>query len=66
MLQATSTPETPWQVVLANDKRRARIEILRSVLHAIDYDGKDAAAVGEIDDRIVIDPQRYIHQHSDS
>ena len=57
---------TPWRVVLANDKLRARLEIIRSVLVATDYEGKDEKAVGEIDEKIVVDPERFIAQHSDS
>jgi len=35
MLRFTHTPTTPWTVVRANDKRRARINTLRAVLGAI-------------------------------
>jgi polyphosphate kinase 2 len=66
MLRATHQPETPWRVALANDKRRARLEIIRSVLAAIDYEGRDAAALGEVDEKIIIDPERFIAQHSEA
>jgi len=66
MLKDTSTAQAPWHVVLANDKLRARLEIMRTVLHAIDYEGKDAKAVGEVDDKLVLEPQRYIEQHGQS
>jgi len=66
MLRATSQPETPWRVVLANDKRRARLEIIRTVLSSISYEGRDEAAVGEVDEKIVIDPERFIAHHSDA
>ena len=66
MLPATHTDETPWRVVLANDKLRARLEIIRSVLAAANYDGKDEAAVGEVDARLVMAPARYLKQHADS
>ena len=36
------------------------------MLAAIDYEGKDEAAVGEVDDKIVVDPERFISQHSQS
>lgn len=66
MLRATHLPETPWHVVLANDKLRARLEIIRSVLASLEYDGKDSRAVGEVDEKIVIDPDRFIAHHSDA
>ncbi len=37
MLKETDTEHAPWTVVRANDKRRARIEIIRSILTALDY-----------------------------
>lgn len=66
MLTQTHTPETPWRVVLSNDKLRARLEIIRSVLEASDYEGRDEPALGEVDEKIVIDPERYIREHSES
>ena len=66
MLKETHTEQAPWHVVLANDKRRARLEIIRTVLLAIDYEGKDPAVVGETDDKIVVDPDRFVAHHSDS
>ena len=53
MFRFTHTPSSPWVVVRANDQRRARLEAIRLVLSAIDYEGKDKDAVGEIDDKIV-------------
>lgn len=63
MLAVCSPPEAPWHVVLANDKRRARLEIVRSVLAAIDYEGKDKTVVGAVDGKIVMDPARYLRDH---
>ena len=37
----------------ANDQRRARLESIRAVLCALDYDGKDARLVGKPDPLIV-------------
>ncbi len=53
MLAETHKAWAPWTIVRANDKRRARINAIRSILHRLDYDGKDKKAIGEIDDRIV-------------
>ncbi len=53
MFTATDTAHAPWTVLRANDKRRARLNAIRIVLHAIDYSGKDSESIGDIDDNIV-------------
>ena len=53
MFHATHTPEAPWTVIRSNDQRRARLEAIRTVLAAFDYAGRDEAAVGMPDARIV-------------
>jgi polyphosphate kinase len=37
MIEATHTPETPWYVVPADDKRRARLNPIRHLLDSIPY-----------------------------
>ena len=53
MLKETHTDHAPWTVIRANDKRRARINLIRHILTTLDYDGKNKEAIGEIDDRII-------------
>ncbi|MFI6336735.1 polyphosphate kinase 2 [Streptomyces sp. NPDC050535] len=53
MFRATDTEHAPWTVVKSNDKRRARLEAMRSLLSRIDYDSKDFEAVGTPDPLIV-------------
>jgi polyphosphate kinase 2 len=53
MLKETHSQHAPWTVVRANDKRRARLDLIRHILKTLDYDGKDKAAIGEIDDKIL-------------
>ena len=48
---------TPWTVVLANDKRRARLAIIRQMLSSIDYRGKDKDVVGKPDPLILGGPR---------
>jgi polyphosphate kinase 2 len=55
MLFYTDTAEAPWTVVNSNEKRRARIESIRAVLHALDYDHKDTA-VARAPDPLVVRP----------
>ena len=40
MFLATSTPYAPWVIVDANDKKRARLNVIRDILSQFDYDGK--------------------------
>jgi polyphosphate kinase 2 (PPK2 family) len=37
MIQATHTPEAPWHIVPADDKRRARLNLIRHLLDSIPY-----------------------------
>ncbi|MFD1745271.1 polyphosphate kinase 2 [Rhizobium helianthi] len=53
MLEKTHTKIAPWTIVRANDKRRARLNIIRHILNSIDYEGKDKKAIGDIDDSIL-------------
>ncbi len=53
MFRATDTGYSPWTVVKSNDKKRARIEAMRSVLARCDYPDKDRETVGEPDLRII-------------
>src|SRR5512142_1363272 len=47
------TADAPWTVVKSNDKKRARIEAIRHVLHRLRYDNKDRDIVGVPDPLIV-------------
>ncbi|MFC6448188.1 polyphosphate kinase 2 [Shinella zoogloeoides] len=53
MLKETHTDTAPWTVIRANDKRRARINLIRHILTTLDYEGKDKQAIGAVDDKIV-------------
>ncbi|MCB4454286.1 polyphosphate kinase 2 [Leisingera sp. McT4-56] len=44
--------EAPWTIIRSDDKRRARLAAMRSVLHAIDYASKDSKAIGALDTKI--------------
>ncbi|MFF1957559.1 polyphosphate kinase 2 [Streptomyces sp. NPDC058220] len=53
MFRATDTSAAPWTVVKTNDKRRGRLEAMRSLLRRFDYDNKDDMVIGEPDPLIV-------------
>jgi hypothetical protein len=37
MIEATDTPAAPWYIVPADDKRRARLNLIRHMLDQIPY-----------------------------
>ncbi|MBW3097500.1 polyphosphate kinase 2 [Pseudohoeflea coraliihabitans] len=53
MLEATHTPQAPWTVVRSNDKRRARINLIRRLLMGLPYADKDEKAIGDIDGKVL-------------
>ena len=56
-LERTHNEVTPWTVIRSEDKRRARLSAIRHVLSALDYDNKDAGALGTIDQSICAGPE---------
>jgi polyphosphate kinase 2 len=53
MIRRTDTEWAPWTTIKSNDKKRARINAMRSFLHRFDYEGKDSEVVSEPDPKIV-------------
>ncbi len=53
MFLSTDTVAAPWTVIKSDDKKRARLNAMRYVLHSLPYTGKDAAAIGPIDPLIL-------------
>ncbi|MCR8827264.1 polyphosphate kinase 2 [Pseudosulfitobacter koreensis] len=51
-LDRSHSDAAPWTIVRSDDKRRARLTAIRSVLHGLDYANKDTQAIGEIDTSI--------------
>ncbi|MBO9412677.1 MULTISPECIES: polyphosphate kinase 2 [unclassified Ruegeria] len=51
-LTRSHTDHCPWTIVRSDDKKRARLAAIRTVLHAVDYDEKDADAIGKNDPKI--------------
>ncbi|MCC9198478.1 polyphosphate kinase 2 [Arthrobacter sp. zg-Y820] len=49
----TDTGDAPWTVVKSNDKKRARLEAMRQVLHSVDYPNKNTTLVHAPDPLIV-------------
>jgi polyphosphate kinase 2 len=53
MIETTHTDHAPWTIVRANDKRRARIEVVRRILKSVPYARKDEDAIGKADKKII-------------
>ncbi len=49
----TDTADSPWTVIKSDDKKRARLNAMRYVLHSLPYDGKKPERIGLIDDLLV-------------
>ncbi|MCG3267726.1 polyphosphate kinase 2 [Yoonia sp. I 8.24] len=58
-LTRTHSDTAPWTIVRSDDKRRARVQTIRSILHQLDYARKDADAVGPIDTKIAGGPDLW-------
>ena len=60
MLKHTDSAHAPWTVIRANDKRRLRINVIRTLLAGFDYEGKDKKAIGKIDEKIVLSAEQFL------
>lgn len=61
-LSETDSPHAPWTVVRGNDKSRARLGIIQSVLQTMSFAGKDEAAIGEIDGKVVMSAPDFLKE----
>ncbi len=65
MFETSHTRHAPWTVLRANDKRRLRLNAIRSVLTGLDYEGKDSDAIGEVDDKIALAADDFMDDFKD-
>ena len=63
MLVHSNAPVSPWTVVNSNEKRRARLEAIRHVLHRFDYDHKDPKVAHAPDRRVVRNAAELLGTH---
>ena len=56
-LERSHSDVAPWTVIRADDKKRARIAAIQTVLNAVDYARKDAKAIGKVDEQICGGPK---------
>ena len=57
-MERTHFKHAPWTVILSDDKKRARIAAIQTLLGAVEYAGKDVKAIGKIDGNICGGPKR--------
>ena len=60
MVEATHTEHAPWIIVRANDKRRARLAVIRHILASLPYPGRDIDAVGKVDEKIIGEGPKFL------
>lgn len=51
--------EVPWTVIKSDDKRRARLNAIRTVLSVLDYTGRNDHALGAVDDKVAGDTKSW-------
>jgi polyphosphate kinase 2 len=52
----THSHHAPWTIVRSDDKKRARLNAIRSVLNELSYTGKDVHNIGKIDQNVLGGP----------
>jgi len=64
MLFYTDTADAPWTIVRSDDKKRARLNAIKYILHSIPYEGKDDDVVSAPDPHIV-GSAKAIYEHGE-
>jgi polyphosphate kinase 2 len=60
----TDTADCPWIVIKSDDKKRARLNAMRYVLHSMPYAGKDTKRVGLVD-TLLVGRANVIHEREE-
>ncbi len=53
MISRTHSSAAPWTIVRSNDKKRARLAVMRRILRTLPYKGRDGDVVGAEDPKII-------------
>ena len=51
-LHRSDSKAAPWTIIRSDDKGRSRLAAIQTVLHAVDFVGKDTKAIGKVDPKI--------------
>ena len=60
MLKRTTNDETPWTVIRSDDKHLARLNVMKVILDAVDYEGRDNTLDFVPDPGIVVSGAREV------
>ena len=60
MLKRTTNDEAPWTVIRSDDKHRARLNVMKVILDAVDYEGRDGSLDFVPDPEIVVSGAREV------
>ncbi|MBL0708080.1 MAG: polyphosphate kinase 2 [Sulfurimonas sp.] len=60
MIKQTHSHRAPWTIIRSKDKIKARLESLKVILHAVDYEGREESLNYALDSDIVISGAREI------
>ena len=60
MLKRTTNDEAPWAVIRSDDKHLARLNVMKVILDAVDYEGRDSTLDFVPDPKIVVSGAREV------
>jgi hypothetical protein len=60
MLKATNTKYAPWTIIKSDNKKKARINIIKHILNFVDYPNKISSDEIVVDKNIIINAQDEI------
>ena len=66
MFERTHKEFAPWIIVRANDKRRARLAVMRRILLSLPYDGRDLDIIGKEDKKIIGEGPSFLARKADA
>ena len=64
-LERSHTSHAPWVVVRSDDKKRARLAVIKTILQAVEFKGKDSKAIGQPDPLICGGPEMWSDGEND-
>ncbi|MEJ8560629.1 polyphosphate kinase 2 [Yoonia sp. GPGPB17] len=59
MLERTHSQVAPWTIVRSDDKRRARVQVIRHILGRLGYDPYDKSALAPLDENVLGGPDLW-------
>ena len=64
-LERSHSGHAPWVVVRSDDKKRARLAVIKTILQAVEFKGKDSKAIGQPDPLICGGPEMWSDGEND-